>query len=673
MTKCLITDEEFTTFVDANFSTGFGRFIKEQLKFMRTSAKGSRYSNDYKQFALTIYFLGPQVYKFLSKTFRLPSKSTLFRISRKWDMPPGLNDFIFSILKAKVQTLETRARDCTLCLDEMSLKTHLFYDRGRDEIVGLHQTDHNKTYEPATNVMVIMARGIHNNWKQPVAYFFVKNACSADDVKTIIFECIEKMTDIGFNVLATVTDQGSNFYKFAKNLCISEAKPYFFVNDKKIYFMFDIPHLLKSTRNNFFLHHFITDEGKTDKKYIVSFYEKDKVLKFRLAPKLTDIHINPNGFQKMKVKYAAQIFSATLAAGLNTYVALGALPLSASATVSFIEKMDKLFDLLNSSRIFNSKEYNRPFIGSECQITFLNETKSYFKSIKCVDEKGKDRKNSFKFISGWLITISAFLNLWEDLRTTGTTLLYTRRFNQDCLENFFSKIRQQSGNNVNPTPIQFSRSFRKLFSLNYFNQSEGANCIEDFDSILTTLDDNQHIIQSFNPLMLLEKTIFTPLVDTTDYVNLHIPEKNSLTYICGYLIKKCLQRHTCDTCTNYANQVQTLSETTLYSHFRAYENKNKDVFGNLMMPPEWFISYIESLEEKFCDLFPIYAVQPKTGLSIKSELHTTLNHPCPQFPIDYLLSLFVRVRIFYSLKFLNRGLLTARTKKDRKLNILQHL
>lgn len=47
-----------------------------------------------------------------------------------------------------------------------------------------------------------------------------------------------------------------------------------------------------------------------DKKYLDDFYKTDQSLN-RCAPKLTNAH--PNLFQKMKVSYAFQVFSATVA------------------------------------------------------------------------------------------------------------------------------------------------------------------------------------------------------------------------------------------------------------------------------------------------------------------------------------------------------------------------
>ena len=62
----------------------------------------------------------------------------------------------------------------------------------------------------------------------------------------------------------------------------------------------------------------------------------------------------------------------------------------------------------------------------------------------------------------------------------------TRRLNQDLLENFFGSIRQQWGNSDNPTPLQFTRAFRKLFH-DYSLVLSSGNCTEDLDAILLRL------------------------------------------------------------------------------------------------------------------------------------------------------------------------------------------
>jgi hypothetical protein len=80
------------------------------------------------------------------------------------------------------------------------------------------------------------------------------------------------------------------------------------------------------------------------------------------------------------------------------------------------------------------------------------------------------------------------MQLWNNLKQEGFKFLYTRRISQDCLENFFGSIRQQNGNSINPTAVQFRRSFRKLFLLTYFH-TKHMNCCDDFAVMLTSLSD----------------------------------------------------------------------------------------------------------------------------------------------------------------------------------------
>lgn len=86
------------------------------------------------------------------------------------------------------------------------------------------------------------------------------------------------------------------------------------------------------------------DKYQAQWKDIEAFYNKDKELHIRAAPKLTDKHIHPNNFEKMKVKYATQILSHTVAASLCTYVSVGALSPLAMGTAEFLSKFDSLFD-----------------------------------------------------------------------------------------------------------------------------------------------------------------------------------------------------------------------------------------------------------------------------------------------------------------------------------------
>ncbi|KAJ3656018.1 hypothetical protein Zmor_015123 [Zophobas morio] len=554
----------------------------------------------------------------------------------------------------------------------MSIKANLFYDIAADEIVGLQQLNENKQYLPANNVFTIMARGIFHNWKQPIGYVFVKSSCDAANVKKLIFQTIRELYNINLKVRAVITDVGSNFVNFTNILKVSENNPYFFVDQYKIFYIFDICHLLKALRNNFLKYRFKDKNGNIiHHKYVIEFYERDKKRNYRLAPKLTDAHVRPQAFQKMKVKLASQLFSRHVANGMATEIEVKSLPEEATSTMIFIHNMNNLFDLLNSSKktSFEKEIFKNMFRGEDYQLNLLNKMLIFFKTVQVLNSVNREVTNTIKSLHCWRITIKSTILLQKELNKS----ICTRRLNQDCLENFFGAVRQQGGNCFNPTPVQFKRAFKKLFSMQFLQHSEGANSCNDFASMLVAIESKErNQCQIINSILSRTTSAHKSVeVDTTDYRHLDMGEQNSLSYVCGYLIKKCLMKHTCDTCSNFAVACKVLTDDKLLCHFNAFDDDAP--FGNLKMPDEAFIFYIATLEKQFASLFSINSILPSCGQNIKAALAAVpIPHPCEQFPHDYLLSLFVRMRIFYSIKLINKQLLSA-PKRNRKLAILTHL
>ena len=206
----------------------------------------------------------------------------------------------------------------------------------------------------------------------------------------------------------------------------------------------------------------------------MEFYKRDSKQWIKTALKLSNCHIQPNNFLRMKVKYAAQIFSNRVAAGMCTQMSSGFLATEAVGTIDLIDNFDKLFDMLNSSSLVTPKEHGKVFTGTKKQIEFLEEMLHFLKSIKVVKKNGYNV--TVKCFNCWQITINSVIELWKILKNYNFAHLKTRRLNQDCIENFFGSVRQQGGNCLNPTPIQFSRAFKKLFSLRFLQHSDTQNC-----------------------------------------------------------------------------------------------------------------------------------------------------------------------------------------------------
>jgi len=49
-----------------------------------------------------------------------------------------------------------------------------------------------------------------------------------------------------------------------------------------------------------------------------------------------------------------------------------------------------------------------------------------------------------------------------------------------------------------------------------------------------------------------------------DYRSMDLPEENAFKYVCGYLIKKYTEIHSCDVCIKYVNENKTVLDDSLH-------------------------------------------------------------------------------------------------------------
>jgi len=87
-----------------------------------------------------------------------------------------------------------------------------------------------------------------------------------------------------------------------------------------------------------------------------------------------------------------------------------------------------------------------------------------------------------------------------------------------------------------------------------------------------------------------------------------------------------------------------------------------------------FYNYKLKLKNIFIEQFPIIATRNNVGYLLNDILcNIRFNHPCELFNKQFLIKLFIRFRIFSSVKFINRIMSSETKHKNRKLSILKHL
>lgn len=319
---------------------------------------------------------------------------------------------------------------------------------------------------------------------------------------------------------------------------------------------------------------------------------------------------------------------------------------------------------MNSSKVPKRKEYNRPFKNTEAQVTHLNKMADVFKNLKVVHKfKGSDETKRMNFINGWLTSISGLKMLWNSKNAPKKKIM---SFILIGLIKTVWKISSVLFAKVKAIILILHQFYlyghlKKMLYLNYFQHSPGANCINDFDQILSSVvpsTDKALILKEPNQELFIFKGIPVVIVD---YRYLEIPEKNSFTYVCGYLMKKCLEKHTCQVCVDYAQYQKQLDQSFLLSFIKAYPTSNHSTFGNLMMPDDDFYNYIYELENIFIDNFPCIAYEKGVGAKLKIDFRNVpYDHPCKNFEKSYLINLSTRFRIFTGIKFLNKSLVSEK-------------
>lgn len=133
---------------------------------------------------------------------------------------------------------------------------------------------------------------------------------------------------------------------------------------------------------------------------------------------------HPAAVADIRVKYATQVFSESVSVALLTLIAIQELPLDAKFTALFTERMDKIFDSLNSSTLKNQDDKLRYAMidGSEHRAS-LESCISWIAQWHF----GSPRDKQPCTVKGWQITIKALLLLWTDLKEDfDFTHLFTR-------------------------------------------------------------------------------------------------------------------------------------------------------------------------------------------------------------------------------------------------------
>lgn len=291
----------------------------------------------------------------LKMGFVMPAVVTIQKWHTFLRFEAGVSEIVLNILRKKVDQMKESDRRCVLLFDEMSCKKELEYNVKDDVIYGFKDLgESSRKSKVSSSVLFLMLRGLNLNWKQGVAYF--AGPISGKELSFIIKDAVQKLLNIGFDIISISCDQGSNNRLSYKEMGSSRDNPFITISDKKIYTVYDTPHLIKSVRNILYSYDILVSNKKVSWNIIRKVYNIDNET-IRAMHKLRDEHIDPKLFLKMNVALATQVFSHSVSSAIFTAVSMGCFSDEeqevARNTAEFISKMNTMFDYLNSVSQFS--------------------------------------------------------------------------------------------------------------------------------------------------------------------------------------------------------------------------------------------------------------------------------------------------------------------------------
>ena len=656
--------------------------FRTQLRVGAKGKKGRRWTIKDKSIAVGLYHASPKGYALLRKLIALPSVSIIHRWLSVVDIQPGFSKSVKEALRKKVRTMSERDRYCSVVFDEMSVKEALSYDEKHDLVVGLQDLGMlGRAGGVAKQALVVMVRGLAAQWKQPLGYFLSCDGVRGCDLRSLLEECLNDLIEIGLHPATLVCDQGPNNRALFANLSIDKDNTFFEYQDHTIFCLYDIPHLLKSTRNNLQKYDIQFDDDKLAKwDHIYSFFETDQKLTLRYGHKLTKHHFELTSFSKMKVCYAAQVLSRTVAAGIYTHCSLGKMPGEAVHTAEFVERIDSLFDSLNSRSSHAKRDLRKPVSEDSCHIPFWTETLKWLEKVKV--------QTNYKvwFLDGWKVTLSSVIQLWGYLKEkAGFKYLFVSRCNQDCIENLFAQIRARGGDRDNPTSIHFQSALKSLMVDQMMKPAAGQTCLPDSENCLLNINDFAYAEPDHHGNWTMVSRGSSCSHALSACISQTEVDMNILTYVGGYIVRKTLDKHSCLPCrTNIESGKNFLEDPNhLFVHFKAWNITDCD-FGKLYVPTDDFVNmlfqiehdFVKSMNESFCGKNVKETIIEFIQTNGSIDRYRALF--CSEETLSSVIELYVRMRIHYALKFKNRDLCNKNDKNDkngkhfRKLKKVSH-
>ncbi|KAK3917351.1 Transposable element P transposase [Frankliniella fusca] len=489
-------------FKEVNLTPLQEMFIQQQFKSASLKDKRQmRWHPTLIRFALLIKSNSSSAYRSMRDAgfIQLPGERTLFDYSHVMPRKEGCFKEKFDKISEEVRKQsgeEEFKLYHTLILDEVHISQKLVYIKSTGALVGyvslseaeaemqfltdFVKNNSEKDQPPiATKMLVYMVKGVCTKVRDVCASYTTANLtredlydrtweviswCEAAGIKIIAVVCDGSSVNRGFfQMHVPVTELDGGIVHDTINLCAPE---------RTLYFISDGPHLLKTIRNCFSksgIHpkckRKLTKGGEVIAwKTIERLFMEDHDNTWRKSHKLNSQNVYLNSYTCMKVSYAAQVLSNTVAEDLRSRDWPGT-----AQTVIFIKKTNDFFDNINGAHTqhgkrtanerlspFTMESRDKKFEELQDYVKYLKDWKNEIDAIPGLTKKIREKMCiSHQTMEGIEITVNSIIGVVKFMHSIGAKYLNARTLNQDPLEQYFGKQRASHGGKHNPNVPEF--------------------------------------------------------------------------------------------------------------------------------------------------------------------------------------------------------------------------
>jgi len=295
-------------------------------------------------------------------------------------------------------------------------------------ITGYVDPELGNSTEEASHALVYIIKGLQVPYKQVVAWYLTGAGTSGAKLWTLTKRIIQELYERSILVRAVTSDMGGSnvgMWK-AAGLNVNDGQQCSIAhpcNDQlQLYFVADVPHLLKNARSCLEKHDITVPTQVTEShglpsntasmSHIEAVVALQQNSELRVAPRLSSQVRHPGQYGKMKVSCATKVFSHSTSSALRSLADSGEIDKNAFTTAWLCECLNQWFDMMSN------RKYKCALFENSTHVNKLQTMISVVQQLRVVGSKGNSTT-----LKPWqkaiILSTNAALSLHNDLVVKG--------------------------------------------------------------------------------------------------------------------------------------------------------------------------------------------------------------------------------------------------------------